>query len=79
MREKLQADLSAAGISAGFLSASALPYLNAYATLASKPSFPEALKASGGFSLPMFAELTEDHIPIHRQAISGRQLGLLSP
>jgi dTDP-4-amino-4,6-dideoxygalactose transaminase len=64
MREKLQSDLSTAGISTGIHYPIALPYLNAYRHLGhSEADFPEALEASKQIlSLPMFAELTEDNI-----------------
>jgi len=63
-RDALQQHLQNAGISTGIHYPIALPYLNAYRHLGHPESdFPEALRASAEIlSLPMFPELTEEHL-----------------
>jgi dTDP-4-amino-4,6-dideoxygalactose transaminase len=63
-RDEVQERLNANGISTGIHYPIALPYLNAYRHLGhTKADFPEAFRASGEIlSLPMFAELTEEHV-----------------
>lgn len=63
-REHIQASLKSAGIDTGIHYPIALPYLNAYRHLGhTEKDFPNALKAAREIvSLPMFAELTAEHI-----------------
>jgi dTDP-4-amino-4,6-dideoxygalactose transaminase len=63
-REGLQEHLKANGISTGIHYPIALPFLNAYRHLGhTAADFPESLKASDEIlSLPMFPELTEEHV-----------------
>lgn len=63
-REKLQSHLKENGIATGIHYPIALPNLKAYAYLGhTEKDFPEATKASQEIlSLPMFPELTEEHI-----------------
>jgi len=63
-REDIQASLKSAGIDTGIHYPIALPYLNAYRHLGhTEKDFPNALKAAREIvSLPMFAELTAEHI-----------------
>ena len=63
-RNRLQEHLKAEGINTGIHYPIALPYLNAYRHLGhSENDFPESLKAASEIlSLPMFPEMTDEHV-----------------
>jgi dTDP-4-amino-4,6-dideoxygalactose transaminase len=76
-RDPLRKYLAARGVATGIHYPVALPYLNAYRHVDNgKPHFPEALKASGEIlSLPMFPELTEEHVGYIATQVSAARAG----